>query len=323
MRLTSHIGRVPAVAERERNRNPADKSNMGFRSSAVGILHHPQLLGPSQALSHAAHDYGLQVRDIDAGSLFTRMHRGGSFYVCDRDGRIEIAKLAPVSLPHLPSVAAAMSVLELNGAVAMNGLANTQAADDKVRSSVALAFRRVPQIPSVVVNTHDAWDVPIEKVGGYPFIAKLSVGPAGQFVRKLDTPDELSHVKAEFAAEGAHAAVLQPYIDEACGRTRRVLVIGGRAFAWEQRVAAQGGWKTNLSVVGARQEECDLSREERSLATGAVAALGLGVAGVDIIHTRRGSAVLEVNSYPDFTRMLTVDASTVAHEVIATLASLR
>ncbi len=290
-------------------------------AASIGIVHHPHLLGPSQALSQAAREYGLPVRDIDAGSVFTRMHRGGSFYACDRDGKIDIGKLAPVSLPHLPSVVAAMNVLEINGAESLNRLANTQAADDKVKSSVALAFRRVPQIPSVVVNTQDSWEVPIDKVGGYPFVAKLSVGPAGKFVRRLDTPDELQQVKSEFAKEGAHAAVIQPFIEEARGLSRRVLVIGGRAFAWEQRVAVEGGWKTNLSASGAHQELCELGREERSLANGAAAALGLGFAGVDLLRTRRGSAVLEVNSYPDFTRMLSADASAIAHEVIATLVS--
>jgi len=47
----------------------------------------------------------------------------------------------------------------------------------------------------------------------------------------------------------------------------------------------------------------ELTGEENDLVLAAARAIGLGHAGVDLLRTRQGPRVLEVNSCPDFTSM--------------------
>jgi ribosomal protein S6--L-glutamate ligase len=66
-------------------------------------------------------------------------------------------------------------------------------------------------------------------------------------------------------------------------------------------VAAE--WRSNIAQ-GATQHPIDLTPVEGALAADAARAMGLNHAGIDILRTTRGPVILEVNSYPDFTRML-------------------
>jgi glutathione synthase/RimK-type ligase-like ATP-grasp enzyme len=49
----------------------------------------------------------------------------------------------------------------------------------------------------------------------------------------------------------------------------------------------------------------------------AVKAIGLGHAGVDLIQTKDGSRVLEVNACPDFTSMKNISPVNIAEKVIS------
>jgi len=89
---------------------------------------------------------------------------------------------------------------------------------------------------------------------------------------------------------------------ECAGTSIRAVITGGRLLAVTQRQAAAPEWRSNVAG-GAEQRRAELTGEEAELVRAAAAALGLGHAGVDILRTRQGPRVLEVNSCPDFTSM--------------------
>ena len=78
--------------------------------------------------------------------------------------------------------------------------------------------------------------------------------------------------------------------------------VDGVLLAVTQRQAAAPDWRSNIAG-GAAQRRTELTGEEAELVRAATAALGLGHAGVDILRTRHGPRVLEVNACPDFTSM--------------------
>src|SRR5690606_5082204 len=87
------------------------------------------------------------------------------------------------------------------------------------------------------------------------------------------------------------------FIAEARGADIRCFVVGDRVVAAMRRQAPRGEFRSNLHR-GGTAFPASASAEEQATAIRAAAALGLGVAGVDLIRSRRGPLVLEVNSSP-------------------------
>jgi len=97
---------------------------------------------------------------------------------------------------------------------------------------------------------------------------------------------------------GLRANILvQEYIAEAQGADIRCFVIGERVVAAMKRQAKPGEFRSNLHRGGSASP-IRITPQERSTATHAARIMGLNVAGVDILRSRRGPLVLEVNSTP-------------------------
>jgi len=127
---------------------------------------------------------------------------------------------------------------------------------------------------------------------GGELVCKPLFGSQGEGVVRVTEPDQLPS-----AAACRGVWYLQRFVPVA-GRCHdwRVFVIGGRAVAAMRREGE--GWVSNVAR-GGRCEAALLDDTLRSLAEGAVAALEMDYAGVDIIRGADGRAwVLEVNSVP-------------------------
>jgi len=93
----------------------------------------------------------------------------------------------------------------------------------------------------------------------------------------------------------------------------RLLVLGRRVLASMRRVGAS--WKTNISL-GAKPMPYNPSREIKSLAINAAETLGCELAGVDILQTRKGPMVIEVNSQPGWKGLQTITEINIADEIV-------
>jgi len=91
--------------------------------------------------------------------------------------------------------------------------------------------------------------------------------------------------------------LVQEYIDEARGSDIRALVVGKSVIGAIMRTAAEGEFRANLHQ-GGKAVVVKLTKEEKELALQATRAVGLKIAGVDLIRSSRGPLVLEVNSSP-------------------------
>lgn len=91
--------------------------------------------------------------------------------------------------------------------------------------------------------------------------------------------------------------LVQEFIKEADGKDLRCFVIDGKVVASIQRQAAPGDFRASLHH-GGTASIIKITAEERELAKKAAKTLGLKVAGVDIIRSKHGPLLLEVNSAP-------------------------
>jgi ribosomal protein S6--L-glutamate ligase len=136
----------------------------------------------------------------------------------------------------------------------------------------------------------------IEMVGGAPCVIKLIEGTQGKGVILAETPKAAESVIDGLRQMKAHFLV-QEFIKESNGCDIRAFVIGDRVVASMMRKAKEGEFRSNLHR-GGTAIPVDISNEEAQVAVNAAKALGLNVAGVDLLRSSRGPLVLEVNSSP-------------------------
>jgi ribosomal protein S6--L-glutamate ligase len=93
--------------------------------------------------------------------------------------------------------------------------------------------------------------------------------------------------------------LIQEFIEESRGRDVRALVVGGRVVGAMRREAKGGEFRSNLHR-GGQGTALDLPPAFAEAALKATQAVGLEVAGVDLLEASGGPKVMEVNSSPGF-----------------------
>jgi ribosomal protein S6--L-glutamate ligase len=133
-------------------------------------------------------------------------------------------------------------------------------------------------------------------VGGAPLVIKLLEGTQGIGVVLAETQKAAESVIEAFRGLDANILV-QEFIKESSGTDVRCFVVDERVVASMMRVGKEGEFRSNLHR-GGHGQKVKLTPEERSTAVRAAKAMGLKVAGVDLLRSNHGPLVLEVNSSP-------------------------
>lgn len=185
---------------------------------------------------------------------------------------------------------------EVMGVVSANDSQAISRSRDKLRCLQILAHEGIGlPITGFAHSTKDIQGL-IKLVGGSPLVIKLLEGTQGIGVVMAETDQAAKSVIEAFRDLDANILV-QEYIQEAGGADIRCLVVGEKVIAAMQRQGAPGEFRSNLHR-GGTASTVKLSSEERGTALRAAKAMGLRVAGVDILRSRRGPVVIEVNSSP-------------------------
>ena len=224
-----------------------------------------------------------------------------------------------VVIPRLSSATAryggeVVSHFEWIGIPVVNSASAIAAARHKFRSLRVLAQHGLPVPPSLTVGSATFLDDAVPEIGDYPFILKPFYGTHGIGVMLLDTPTSLSSA-VETMCDLHRDYIIQSFIAEAAGVDIRVLVVGGKPIAAMKRSAVPGEFRANIHQ-GANGEAIKLSDEYRHLATEAANVLKLGIAGVDILETKNGPVILEVNPSPGFEELASVTKINIAKVMI-------
>lgn len=191
---------------------------------------------------------------------------------------------------------AVLHQFELMGSFTPNPSDAIARARDKLRCHQLLAARGIG-LPATVFgdNPDDTADL-LAMLGPPPHVIKLNEGTQGAGVMLTEKPSASRSVIE--ALRGLYATFLvQEFVAEAKGADLRCFVVGDRVVASMRRQAPPGEFRSNLhrgGVATAVRATC----AERDMAVRAAAAVGLQVAGVDLIRSARGPLVLEVNASP-------------------------
>lgn len=134
------------------------------------------------------------------------------------------------------------------------------------------------------------------RLGPFPIVVKLLESTHGVGVALAHSMYQLERL-AEGFLQLQDRFLMQEYIRESRGRDVRAFVVGQRIVAVMQRQAAAGEFRANIHR-GASATAHVLSGEEQKLVMDTARAIGVEVAGIDLIPSKRGLLVMEVNASP-------------------------
>ncbi len=167
---------------------------------------------------------------------------------------------------------------------------------DKLRCLQRLAGRGVAMPKTVFLADHEpAWSV-VEAVGGLPVVIKVLESTHGVGVMLARTHRRMAGIVHGMREVGQRIMV-QEFIREAAGADIRALVVGEEVVAVMRRQARAGDFRSNLHQGGKAFPD-QLSEAEEAMVLQAVRAVGLHIAGVDLLRSRRGPLIMEVNASP-------------------------
>ncbi|MCC6222097.1 MAG: hypothetical protein IT201_01235 [Thermoleophilia bacterium] len=214
-------------------------------------------------------------------------------------GRVDV-------LPSLEGVEACLwelRRLERYGVRVLNGVGALLASHDKLATALRLGRAGLPH-PRTVHLDGGRPSPGLEP----PLVLKPRFGSWGRDVVRCESRaaverelDRLAHQRW-FRRHGVLAQELVP----PAGRDLRLIVAGGEVVGAIERRSAPGEWRTNVAL-GATRHPVTPPPDARAAAIAAAGAVGGDLVGVDLLPSRAGWVVLELNGAVDFTADYSLD----------------
>ncbi|SUB64371.1 Alpha-aminoadipate--lysW ligase lysX [Plesiomonas shigelloides] len=286
---------------------------------SIAILSRDASLYSCQRLVAAAEARGFHIEVIDPLHCYINLNADEPSVHCQ-------GQPLPVYDAVIPRIGASItfygtSVLrqfEMLGSYVLNDSTSISRARDKLRSLRRLARKGIGLPITGFASSPGDTDDLIKMVGGAPLVVKLVEGTQGIGVVLAETRQAAESVIDAFRGLNANILV-QEYIAEAQGSDIRCFVIGDRVVAAMKRQAKAGEFRSNLHRGGSATP-VEISAAERDMAVRAAQIIGLNVAGVDILRSKRGPLVMEVNASPGIEGIERATGQDVAGQILDYLA---
>lgn len=187
---------------------------------------------------------------------------------------------------------------------------------NKLRTYKALLAAGLPIPKTVMIQEVKSLESAVERVGGAPLILKFPYGTYGKGVILAESlASARSILDAFWVSNYATPFLIQEYIEEAAAADIRLFVLGNQVIASMIRSGVNGEFRANAEL-GGEQRVFDAPNDLKELAIKAAKALGLDIAGVDLVQSKRGPLILEVNANPGFKALEQVSGVNVAGKVV-------
>ena len=169
-------------------------------------------------------------------------------------------------------------------------------ARDKISCLQVLASNGVG-VPRTAVSNHNyTASFLLDKVSMDRHVLKLASGTHGMGVI-LSKEKGMAESILEGFNKGGQRILVQEFIEEAKGADIRVFIVDGEIVGVMKRQAKPGEFRSNLHR-GGHAFVIELTEQEREVALNACNLMGLRIAGVDMLQTKGGPMVMEVNASP-------------------------
>jgi len=187
-------------------------------------------------------------------------------------------------------------------------------ARDKLTCSQILASKGL-QIPKTIVsNNTPLYRDLLDNFDDTGVVIKLINGTHGIGVVLAENKNQAESILEAFN-KGRQKSMMQEFIKEADGADIRIFIVDNEIVGTMKRQAKAGEFRSNLHRGGSSTVE-PISEKERSVALKAVKYLGLNIAGVDMLRSKRGPLILEVNASPGLEGIETTTKVDIAGKII-------
>ncbi|WP_417533911.1 30S ribosomal protein S6--L-glutamate ligase [Marinobacterium stanieri] len=263
----------------------------------IGILSRNSSLYSTRRLIEACKERGHEVKVIDALRCYMNINSDQPSIHFKGEDLVGFDAIIPrIGASVTFYGCAVLRQFEMMGVYPVNESVAITRSRDKLRSLQLLSRKGIGMpVTGFASKPDDVKDL-LEMVGGAPVVIKLLEGTQGIGVVLAETRKAAESVIEAFMGLKANIMV-QEYIKEAGGADIRCFVIGDRVIAAMKRQGAEGEFRSNLHR-GGHASLVRITPQERKTAIDAAKAMGLGVAGVDLLRSSRGPLVMEVNSSP-------------------------
>lgn len=210
--------------------------------------------------------------------------------------------------------AAIVKQFEMNGIFSTARSLSITRARNKVRTLQIMSRKGIPIPETLFAINPDNIKEQIEILGGAPVIIKLQEGTQGLGVILAETKKSAKSIIDTFYKMDT-SILIQEYIEESNGEDIRIFVVGNKIVASMKRTSEVGEFRSNVHRGGGT-EVIKPSAKEQFIALNATKYLGLGVAGVDLIRSKKGPLLIEVNASPGLQGIESTTGVNVAKEII-------
>lgn len=201
------------------------------------------------------------------------------------------------------------------GVTVLNSWLSIESVADKFQTHQILASQGLP-VPRTILGKFPTNVDMIEQKLGFPVVVKTLRGTRGGGVFLADTKQTFQNLTDLIAQSNPNPHFLfQEYISKSFGRDLRIYVVGNRVIAVMERQSKDGNFKANISL-GGEGRTYPTNPEINKIALAAVKALGLDIAGVDLLFDGDKFKVCEVNSAAALQRQAEICNVNIAREVI-------
>lgn len=263
----------------------------------IGILSQNASLYSTSRLMQAAQARGHEVMVIDPLRCYMDINsqRPAIYY---RGAKLEgfDAIIPRIGASVTFYATAVLRQFEMMGVYCLNESVAISRSRDKLRALQLLTRKNIGMPVTGFAHSTKMSSELIKVVGGAPLVIKLLEGTQGKGVVLAETNSAAESVIDAFRDLDEYFLV-QEFIQEAEGSDIRCFVVGGKVVAAMMRKARAGEFRSNLHRGGTAVKVA-LTATERKTAIKSADAMGLNVAGVDIIRSKHGPLVIEVNSSP-------------------------
>lgn len=172
----------------------------------------------------------------------------------------------------------------------------------------------IPFPDTVFINAVKGFDEAVETLGGFPVVVKQVRGRQGSGIVLVRDPADAEEVVFPHL-DRYFGLLVQRFIPPSERTDIRILVIGGKIAGAMALAPAEGDFRANYHIAG-KGEAVALSSEQQRAAIASVDAIGLEIAGVDMMVSAGGIQVVEVNDSPGFRGLEAVTGTDIARQII-------
>jgi len=281
----------------------------------IGVLSRGPKLYSTMRLIEAAKKRGHDAEVINYLKCYVNItsHKPSVHYK-DRVLKEFDAVIPRIGASHTFYGTAILRQFEMMGVYPLNESVAISRSRDKLRSLQILAKKGIGLPVTGFAHSTQHTENIIDLVGSAPLVVKLLEGTQGKGVVLAETNKAAESVIGAFMELDAHFLV-QEFIEEAGGSDIRCFVIEDKVVAAMKRQGKEGEFRSNLHRGGSSQP-IKISPEERKTAVRSAKAMGLNLAGVDLLRSKHGPLVMEVNSSPGLEGIETATGIDVADKII-------